>query len=110
MAYCKNCGAQIAANDNHCPYCGVAQSSPVPLNGDGGQAKFNKQGAQVVVIDNGGPLWFMLGFCIPLAGLIIFVVYNGVKPNTARSAGMGALVMFVIRVALGISFTLMGAF
>ena len=99
MAYCRNCGAQIEANANHCQYCGAAQSNSVPVNNSyQGQPRYNNQGAQLVVVDNGGPLWFMLGFCFPLIGLIMFLIYSGNKPNTAKSVGTGALVSVILGV------------
>lgn len=42
--------------------------------------------------DKGGFLWGLLGCCIPLAGLILFLVWKDEKPKTAKSAGIGALV------------------
>ncbi|MBQ3487188.1 MAG: zinc ribbon domain-containing protein, partial [Clostridia bacterium] len=33
-----------------------------------------------------------MGFCIPLVGLILFLVWKDTKPKSAKSAGIGALV------------------
>jgi thiol:disulfide interchange protein len=43
-------------------------------------------------VDNGGIGWGLLGCCIPLVGLILFLVWKNDKPNTAKAAGIGALV------------------
>ena len=48
------------------------------------------------VVDNGGFGWALLGFCIPLVGLILFLVWKDTKPRTAKSAGKGALVSVII--------------
>lgn len=48
------------------------------------------------VVDNGGFGWALLGFCIPLVGLILFLVWKDTKPRTAKSAGMGALVSVIV--------------
>lgn len=56
MAYCKNCGAQIHDEAVICPTCGVAQNN------------------QPQVVDNGGFGWGLLGCCIPIVGLILFLV------------------------------------
>lgn len=47
------------------------------------------------VVDNGGFGWGLLGCCIPIVGLILFLVWKDSKPNTAKSAGIGALVAVV---------------
>ena len=48
--------------------------------------------------------------CIPIAGLILFLVWKDTKPRTAKAAGIGALVcviayvlMYVAAAVLGIS-------
>lgn len=97
MAFCKNCGKEIDNNTNICPNCGVSQTP--------------------VVVDNGGFLWGLLGCCIPIVGLILFLVWKDTKPKTAKAAGIGALVSVILVVVyyvaiimLGISFGIMGEF
>ncbi len=48
------------------------------------------------VVDNGGFLWGLLGCCIPIVGLILFLVWKDTKPKTAKAAGIGALVSVVL--------------
>lgn len=92
MAYCRNCGAQIDDQAVICPKCGVQQrTEPVPPP------------------DEGGFLWGLLGCCIPIAGLILFLVWKDTKPRTAKAAGIGALVsvgayilFYVLAFAFGI--------
>lgn len=93
MPYCRNCGAEINEYALTCPKCGAQQrseSSPAPS-------------------DEGGFLWGLLGCCIPIAGLILFLVWKDTKPNTAKAAGIGALVsvgayilFYVLAFAFGI--------
>lgn len=78
MAYCKNCGREIDDKAVVCPSCGVSQKTEV--------------------VDNGGFLWGLLGCCIPIVGLILFLVWKDNKPKTAKAAGMGALVSVIIGV------------
>ena len=92
MAYCKNCGAQIDDKAAVCVHCGVA---------------VNNNGVQEA--DNGGFGWGLLGFCIPIVGLILFLVWKDTKPRTAKAAGKGALisvifwiVVYVLLFALGL--------
>lgn len=51
-----------------------------------------------VVEDKGGFLWGLLGCCIPIVGLILFLVWKDTKPKTAKAAGIGALVSVVLAV------------
>lgn len=96
MAYCKNCGSQIDDQAVVCPHCGISQNNAP------------------AVVDNGGFGWGVLGCCIPIVGLILFLVWKDTKPKTAKAAGIGALVsvgiaivyyviMFVIGAAIGFS-------
>ena len=64
MAFCKNCGNQIEDNAATCPNCGASQNTTPQ------------------VTDNGGFLWGLLGCCIPIVGLILFLVW---KDHTDRS-------------------------
>ena len=74
MAYCKNCGNQIDDKAVICPACGVAQET------------------KPAVVDNGGFGWGVLGCCIPIVGLILFLIWKDTKPKSAKAAGVGALV------------------
>ena len=97
MAFCKNCGVQIDDKAAVCPSCGVSQSSTP------------------AVVDNGGFGWGVLGCCIPIVGLILFLVWKDTKPKTAKAAGIGALVstiagvlIYVLTFALGIAGAMAG--
>lgn len=46
--------------------------------------------------DTGSLGWWFLGFFIPFVGVILFIVYLGSKPKTAKMAGWGALSSCVI--------------
>lgn len=50
------------------------------------------------VQDNGGFLWGLLGFCIPVVGLVLFLIWKDQKPKTAKAAGIGALVSVILAV------------
>lgn len=72
MVYCKNCGAEIDEKAVICPHCGVQQ--------------------QRVNEDDGSIGYGVLGFCIPLVGFILFVLWYDNKPKTAKYAAIGALI------------------
>ena len=38
------------------------------------------------------------GFCIPIVGLILFLVWKDQKPRTAKVAGVGALISVIVGV------------
>ena len=66
------------------------------------------------MVDNGGFGWGLLGCCIPLVGLILFLVWKDQKPKSAKAAGIGALISviigvlwYVILIASGLMFSLM---
>lgn len=60
--------------------------------------------------DNGGFLWGLLGCCIPVVGLILFLVWKDQKPKTAKAAGIGALVSVILWVVFYIIyFVILGA-
>lgn len=80
MKFCKNCGKEIDINAVICPHCGVSQSE------------------KPQVTDNGGFGWGLLGCCIPIVGLILFLVWKDTKPITAKAAGIGAIIGVVIMV------------
>jgi hypothetical protein len=44
--------------------------------------------------------WAVLGFLIPVVGLILYLVWKDNKPRAAKSAGKGALVSVIISVVL----------
>ena len=60
--------------------------------------------------DTGSIGWGFLGCCIPIVGLVLFLVWKDTKPRNAKAAGIGALVcviayvlMYVAAAVLGIS-------
>lgn len=72
--FCANCGKEIDDKAAVCPHCGVATKNSTEVN------------------DNGGFLWGLLGCCVPIVGLILFLVWKDTKPKTSKAAGIGALV------------------
>ena len=50
--------------------------------------------------DRGGFLWGLLGCCIPVVGLVLFLVRRDEKPKTAKAAGIGALVSVILTILI----------
>ncbi len=95
--YCQKCGKEVEETAVFCSNCGeptgnhdVVQSKPV-------------------VTDSGDPGWAVLGCCIPLVGLILFLVWQDTKPKTAKKAGIGALIGVGLIVALYFLIFMLGA-
>ena len=92
MAFCKNCGTQIDERAVICPKCGVPQEYSVPA-----------------AADHGGFGWGLLGFCIPIVGLILFLVWRGTRPKSGKAAGIGALIAAIIVAVVSLIAIVFGA-
>ena len=44
----------------------------------------------------------ILGFFVPIVGLILFLIYERKKPKRAKSAGKGALIGFITKIVLSV--------
>lgn len=88
--FCSNCGEPIADKAYICTKCGVKQAG--------------------VSDDKGGLGWFLLGFIIPIVGLILWLIWKDEKPETAKSVGQGALISFILGILLYVvAFIFLGA-
>lgn len=55
-----------------------------------------EQRVDVENAQQGSNWWSVLGFFIPLVGLILFLVWKTTNPKSAKAAGIGALVSVVL--------------
>ena len=97
MNYCTNCGHKVDSNAYVCIHCGIKLESNVSnqlSNTD----------------DKGGIGWGILGFFVPMAGLVLYLVWKNEKPNSAKSAGVGALTYLVVYIAIMIIAFIFGFF
>jgi len=92
MAYCKNCGKEISDYAANCPECGAPQQQRQNVPNQSG-------------LDSGGFGWGLLGFCIPIVGIVLYFVWKDERPNTAKALIQGAL----ISIAISIFFTIVSA-
>jgi hypothetical protein len=51
-----------------------------------------EQRVDVENVQQGSNWWSVMGFFIPLLGLILFLVWKTTNPKSAKAAGIGALV------------------
>ena len=78
--YCKNCGKIVDEDSLFCNNCGT---------------RLDNIQNQTISEDKPSFGFAILGFFIPLVGLILFLIYEGKKPKRAKSAGKGALIGFL---------------
>ena len=73
--YCSNCGKKIGEDADYCLNCGKM-----------------KDGFKAANAEENTFLWGLLGFFVPVAGLILYLVWKQEKPRSAKAAGIGALI------------------
>lgn len=88
--YCEYCGCHLDGNNNYCVNCGHQIMT------------VNKYRYQENIEDNNTFWWGVLGFFIPIAGFILFLVWINDKPKASKSAGLGALIRVIISIFLTI--------
>jgi|CZCB01.1.fsa_nt_gi hypothetical protein len=82
MNYCKHCGKEVESGSDVCLSCGRSlQTQP-----------------QASAQDSGSFGWAVLGFFIPIIGLILYLVWNKERPKDAGMAGKGALASVILSV------------
>ncbi len=86
--YCTNCSNEIDEKAAICPKCGIA--TPLYLEDE----KSN---------DSGSIGWGVLGFFLPLVGLILFLVWKKEKPKSAKMSLIGAAISLMAIVVIIIS-------
>lgn len=108
MQVCNMCRSQLADNYNMCPNCGNTNLQYVPeqqMNGmQYGMNNMEQQYVQQVMNqnqnvqsnDSGSFGWAVLGFLIPIVGWILYFVWKNQKPNSAKMAGIGGIVGFLV--------------
>ncbi len=59
-----------------------------------------EQRVSVEETPKGSNWWGVLGFFIPLVGLILFLVWKATNPKSAKAAGIGALIGMILNLLL----------
>ena len=89
--HCKNCGKEVNERAAVCPNCGVA---------------LNEQTAPAASADRPNAGFAVLGFLIPLVGLILYLVWKGTYPLKAKSCGKGALIAVIVDIVLAVIYVI----
>lgn len=84
MKYCIHCGAELLDEASICPKCGCSCETKKEKSSDSTSVKTNT--------DDGSAVWLVLGIFVPLAGLILYLVWKDDKPKCSLQAGKGALI------------------
>lgn len=95
MVYCKNCGAQMDDNASFCPKCGSEQRAANPYQNQRPRPPVDPN-------DSDSIGWAILGFLVPLVGLILFLVWSSTRPKSAKMAGIGALIGVIFSIVFSI--------
>ena len=93
MANCPFCGVEVQEGLKVCPNCSASLENAKPVA---------NEPAQAAPVDSGSIGWAILGFLIPLAGVILFLVWRNKRPLTAKKAAIGAAAGFFLALIVNI--------
>lgn len=101
--YCHQCGKEIDDSVQYCPYCGAPQS--MTQNNENQYQNQNYQNYQtntsyVNEQDESHIGWAILAFFIPIAGLVLYLVWRNEFPKKAKSCLHGLIAGIVIEVVM----------
>ena len=129
MANCPFCGVEVQEGFKFCTSCGASLESaghignepaPAPVQPPieasaqqvGSEQPYQQPyqqpqpaqfaPAQAAPVDSGSIGWAILGFIIPLAGVILFLVWRTTKPQTAKMAAIGAAAGFLLTLIVNV--------
>ncbi len=84
MNYCPNCGEKVDNNAYVCVRCGFKLRSDNVENSN----------------DNGSIAWGILGFLVPIAGIIIYFIMKKDNPKNSKMAIRGSLINLCLNFVL----------
>ena len=98
--FCTGCGKELSASEGFCSACGKQRTIPAQGAQPTYQQPVYPQMGYVQDAPSGGMT--ALGFFFPIVGLILYLVWKDQTPLKAKSAGKGALIGFIVGMALSI--------
>ncbi len=99
MKYCSHCGEQLNDDVNYCPKCGlnVNQNNNFSKNSMSNvydSSKSYDESSESTFI------YSVIGFFVPIVGIILFCIWNNEYPSRAKSAIKGTLIAIAVYVIL----------
>lgn len=91
MKYCTKCGKELVDEAVVCTHCGCATG--------------NNKAVGVNEADAPNTGFAVLGFFIPIVGLILYLMNKDTYPKKAKSAGKGALIGFAVSLIFSIIYS-----
>jgi len=101
MKYCKHCGQEIEDDATFCPNCGSRVSdystdysykSNSTRNYSSPTSSHKTYESEATAAALG-----ILGFFVPLVGLILFIIWKDTNPKYSKAAGIGALISAIMQ-------------
>ncbi len=103
MKFCIKCGEMISDETEVCPACGWFQEYDDVADDDvadddvaDDDKPLKKEKASKKEEDRSSFGWAVVGFLIPIAGLILYLVWKDDTPLKAKSVGRGALTKVIV--------------
>ncbi|MBR1925822.1 MAG: hypothetical protein IJ837_03085 [Clostridia bacterium] len=103
--FCKYCGEKIDEEEIekngqvYCTHCGGLNKKEESFENDFKKFSQENKSEEPKEVknpsDTGSFWWGVLGFFIPLAGLLLFILWQKNYPKNAKLAGIGALVSVI---------------
>ena len=87
--FCPKCGTSIPEGSTVCPNCNDSMNETSTIVSEKSGSSF---------------AWGILGFFIPLVGLILFLSWKKERPSDSKAAGIGALISVIASIVLYIIF------
>ena len=82
MPFCTNCGKEVSLEQDVCLSCGKA----LP----------NRTVKKIYDESESTVGYAVLGFFVPIVGLILYLIWMDERPKAAKSAGKGALISVIV--------------
>lgn len=88
--FCGKCGTET--KDGKCPKCDKTVKKTEKVKAEKVDTKKTENKKVEVVNEKASFAWVILGFFVPIAGLVLFIVFMNKRKDISKKAGIGALV------------------
>lgn len=104
MMYCSHCGTNLNGDEKFCPNCGAPvseqKSQSDPFAAKSTTFSDAQPKAQTATGDAPSAGYAIIGFLMPIVGLILYIAWRNEYPLRAKSCGRGALVNVILSAIL----------